>query len=906
MNVERISLRNTGLFTEPVQVGPFADGLNILAAGNEAGKSTLLLAAARALFDRHTVSGEAVDGLQPAGTKLAPDVTVDFRTGQGRFRIRKRFLLAPESELSREHDGVWSRVADGDAADRQVLELIGGVRAGRGASKAEHWGLLRYLWARQGEAVDWPAWDDEAGTRIRTGLARVELDPLVESLRTQFHSQQADQFTATGRVARNSPLSLAQQEVETLEAQYAAVRAEMERGEENRARLTHLQDQSAAREQEMLDAAARAKSLTAALNEVELLRKDLEQFESAYQRAQERMTDIHKDKKTLHDTEARRQETVTRQEEQRREEQRLRREEDACRTALEKLQLEAKAARGRLDQARRHETRWRDIQSLRAQEDHLSALRHRQEAMRDEHTRLEELLRRQAAFPAVNEADLARLEKARQGLRELAVRAETVGLRITMTPRQDGTVLVQHDDEEAPCPLQAGTETTVTASRRVRLALPDWGEIAIASGAEEAAALEAQRAAQQTALEARLNALGVASMEQARTVLEQTRQVAREIAARQSRFAELLEAGETAASLSKEIDRLAVETGQRRHRLDPSEEEMSATKAELAAELTRLRTAIEADEEEGTLLETAIAAHHDRVTALGSARETATKRAQETDGQRAALDVQSATIRARYAVGIDRAEEEAQVAFVSAKAQYDTARRNLPEDWEKLAARHERALKSAAQAEEEYRRLERDIIRMNTLVEHAGTLGLYGRETRLVEALEGVRQKTARLENQALAARFLAALIDDRKKAAVVTVLRPLEDQLSATFAEIPGVHHRRVFLDENLQVAGIGRARDACIPFHQLSQGAREQLLLALRAAAALELARNGPQILILDDVLVNTDAVRQQNVLDFIQHIARQVQVLILTCHADRYRGLAGHNLELRRTDPEPPAGS
>jgi uncharacterized protein YhaN len=133
--------------------------------------------------------------------------------------------------------------------------------------------------------------------------------------------------------------------------------------------------------------------------------------------------------------------------------------------------------------------------------------------------------------------------------------------------------------------------------------------------------------------------------------------------------------------------------------------------------------------------------------------------------------------------------------------------------------------------------------------------------------------------------------------------LKPLEDQLGAAFAEITGDHSRRVFLDENLHVAGIGRTRGETYAFDQLSQGAREQLLLALRAAVALELAKTGPQLLILDDVLVNTDAARQENVLDFIGNIARQVQILIVTCHGERYRGL-GTSLEMEITQNPDPA--
>jgi len=186
---------------------------------------------------------------------------------------------------------------------------------------------------------------------------------------------------------------------------------------------------------------------------------------------------------------------------------------------------------------------------------------------------------------------------------------------------------------------------------------------------------------------------------------------------------------------------------------------------------------------------------------------------------------------------------------------------------------------------------------LETLLDHAGSQGLYSRETKLIEAVASAKERSARHQSHGLAARFLVGLIDYRKNEAVRTVLKPLEDQLSATFAEITGDHHRQVFLDENLQVSGIGRKREQSLAYTQLSQGAREQLLLALRAAVALELAKNGPQILILDDVLVNTDATRQENVLDFIQNVARTVQVLIVTCHADRYRGI-GKSIGISRS--------
>ena len=97
-----------------------------------------------------------------------------------------------------------------------------------------------------------------------------------------------------------------------------------------------------------------------------------------------------------------------------------------------------------------------------------------------------------------------------------------------------------------------------------------------------------------------------------------------------------------------------------------------------------------------------------------------------------------------------------------------------------------------------------------------------------------------------------------------------------------------------NTRLATLGRRLDEVIPFDQLSLGAKEQLLLALRVAIALELSKKEPQELILDDVLVDTDPIRQQRVLDFLLGITEMVQILIFTCRTEMYRG-AGTSLTI-----------
>jgi DNA repair protein SbcC/Rad50 len=52
--------------------------------------------------------------------------------------------------------------------------------------------------------------------------------------------------------------------------------------------------------------------------------------------------------------------------------------------------------------------------------------------------------------------------------------------------------------------------------------------------------------------------------------------------------------------------------------------------------------------------------------------------------------------------------------------------------------------------------------------------------------------------------------------------------------------------------------------------------------------LAANERQLLVLDDVLTFTDAARMARVLDVLEGSAQRLQILIITCHPERYRGL------------------
>ena len=65
MILRSIQVRGWKCFADPVEVGPFTEGLNVLHAPNATGKSTLFEALLRGLLDGHRVTGRDVEALRP-------------------------------------------------------------------------------------------------------------------------------------------------------------------------------------------------------------------------------------------------------------------------------------------------------------------------------------------------------------------------------------------------------------------------------------------------------------------------------------------------------------------------------------------------------------------------------------------------------------------------------------------------------------------------------------------------------------------------------------------------------------------------------------------------------------------------------------------------------------------------
>ncbi|MFA5262699.1 MAG: hypothetical protein WC378_02670 [Opitutaceae bacterium] len=895
MIIESIELQHVGPFRQKVAIGPLRVGIHVLAAPNETGKTTFLRAAARALFDKHTCKADEIRSLQPAGSDLAPQISVVFEHDGIRYRVQKRFLSNPESEFSEWRNDAWQLLATEDLADERVQKLLLSSVPGRGATKAAHWGMLGFLWARQGEASEWPSWDGDTGQFIQTRLARVEIDPVIDRLRTVLWENYTELFTPTGKPKARGPLDQLEAELRMIAAQKGQVqqqRAELESMQRQYSelgpRLASLEQEAATREQE-------AKALREQATAAELVVKELQQRQSELAAAKEKLETVSADTEQLGSLAEKLKGTKAD----------LTRAKGALNEAVAKenaaKQLVAAAQQGldtlaaRLKHLTEQKERSANLLKLKETEKHRITAEKlaKRAAVQAESVRK---LRAQLDKTAnVNPAKLKRLQELGTSIRDHETKLEAIGLTVELTADAAAKVTVKHDHETQKVTVNANQTEVIRAPQSLELHLGGWGRLRIRSGAAELSTLMARLSEDRDAFRAQLAAVDCATLGDAETAVTRRRDLQKEIEAVEEKLRECLEEFESLEELQSKLAALERQTNTLRETLSPTGDEAKASFAELEADAERLNVASrEAHAAQAAAMRELKKLREDAEQS-GTAREHEDRQRVKFAAEVTAREQQITALHARYPQGLAKAKSDAQSVFVKAEARHEEVQRRLPPDAEKLPDRNKRAAAAYEQVRLEVERRKSEFNKLEGALQARGTEGLHSKLSLLDEREASLLLQIDRLRDRGWAARLAHDLIEFRKQAATRSVLGPLEARLSGTFAEVSRDSERRVFFDEHLQIAGIGVSREAMIGFQYLSQGAKEQMLLCLRLAVAAEVASSGYGLVVLDDVLVNTDSQRQQRVLDLLQTFAGQLQILILTCHPERYRGV-GEVVDIR----------
>jgi uncharacterized protein YhaN len=219
-------------------------------------------------------------------------------------------------------------------------------------------------------------------------------------------------------------------------------------------------------------------------------------------------------------------------------------------------------------------------------------------------------------------------------------------------------------------------------------------------------------------------------------------------------------------------------------------------------------------------------------------------------------------------------------------ADIDSRLAEYPDDPVATVAILEAQLEAARKEADRARELE---VKEESNLERLSAQGSYSAlalaEERAAHLEDEVRGEQLRLEG----VRLLHLTVAACRAEALAAVAGPVETVATRTLQRIAGRRLGRLRVGDSFEPSAVvPELLEETVSVENLSGGEQEQLYLAARLALAEVLAREERQLVVLDDVLTATDSGRLARVMAVLADAAERLQVLVLTCHPERYRGL------------------
>ncbi|MDQ7840508.1 MAG: AAA family ATPase [bacterium] len=877
-------------YAEAVEVGPFGDGLNVLFAPNATGKSTLFEALLRGLLDGHRVTGRDVEALRPWGRSLTPAVTVEFAHDGTEYRLTKRFLDRPIAELERREQDRFVRLAEGDAADDRVREILTRNPPGRGLARPENRGLAQVLWAPQGELA-LPGLSGDVVAAIRESLGAQVSGPGSGPLESAIEEAYLAIYTPGGQLKRGKDASpLARLRDRLVQASTARTNA-LEQYQLFEQASRRVEDLRTKRRQARRDEEEMSRTLGEVRRQAEAYRNLLgkKQVREEQVKAAEATHSALKQEighiKVASDDLGRIQEAL----------QRVQAELPLLAREVSEREVAAAKAESELEDARRGREQ---VEEARREAEDAGRYLEASEKVRaaglllarigEAAASLDERKRERAAQVSPDDRTMRAIRRAVRARDDARARLDAALITLEIVPQEQGEIEVVAGEETGVRALAPGRPFVVRGTPEVVVNLPGVARLRARGPAGSAAELRQVWSAAARKVEELTRGYGTSDPDELESLREKARDLDKKAVEATVQLETLL-SGRSLGDIQAEPTRVTAEVEAILARR-PAWRDSRPDAVALRASAEGIERSFVAGVREGEVAwqsaQTALAAARKRLDAAG---------VRATEGDRQADELQA---RLAELTADGKQDDEREADLRRAALAWEAANAGLAEvaakvdafggDPGEAAEMLERQLKGAG--DEATRALEEEKSEEGRL-QHLSGGGPYSELARAEEEVARLEDEIAREALRANAVLLLHDTVARCRAEALSEVAGPVEAVATRYLQRIAGGGLGRVQLGEAFEPAGVRpEISDSPVPLDSLSGGEKEQIHLATRLALAGVLAKNERQLVVLDDVLTATDAGRLARVLSIIEEAAERLQVLVLTCHPERYRGLDG----------------
>jgi len=882
-------------------------GIVVLHGPNRIGKSSLFEAVRSCLYDYdHDSGSRALANVVPWTTRATPKVTVDFEAKESRYRITKIFSRGQHgtARLERWTNGKWVvEVREPKEASRRARELLG--------TEKSHGGLNQLLWLEQGK-TGLPE-SNQLDTSLEERLENV-LGTLVTGQDLEFRKLLEERcgrwFTSTmkhrGGRANPSPvlqrrdqkheceaalqeINKKQQEAEGLlrqfedtEAEMAELERELEKSKVEVLSLGEEKEASRGRR----EAHERAKQL------LEIAKEKLsgaEQVVRDYEETKERLTSaerkLHKAKEVF----------------------------DAAKSKTEGLEKEyagaAEEARKAREAEDRHAEKWKeteDRQRLLTAHKKLCDLDQTIQKAREYEKQIGDLQQDLSGPPAPSQEEVNRLRREAGEIRSLRGELQAAGLCVRVEPETKGTAKVSSDGGQTESTeLRPGDPQRWQARQRIHLEIQGVARIQVGRG-EEDLDLE-ERAKNLRGLEDDYRESVEEWQEDPDSVEALDRLTERRVK-RESWMEQLQKLrGEMESIAPEGVSALESEKG----RLERLKEAILKQRPEIRG--------WEPDEKELNQLRETFERERKRLMSL---RKAAERKAQELGEQlervRSERDNLRDTLtgeqisRDGIAEALKRFGDPESLKKDLSEAETEERRAQGEVEKTVLTAAERTIDERLAKANEALQKRESRLRQAQTkLSEYRGELrateGLHTGRVKAEQELNAVIRALEEEELEAEAHALLLQLFESCRETQVRRTMGPIAGRVLEWAKHLGLDDYSEVTFGDDFLPKGLVR-RDAGpdekpIAFAEESHGTEEQLALLVRLGIGGVLARDEPEVAILDDPLAHSDSAKHRRMLDILRWAAEglpaggtegekpgRLQIFVLTCHPERFDYLPG----------------
>lgn len=122
------------------------------------------------------------------------------------------------------------------------------------------------------------------------------------------------------------------------------------------------------------------------------------------------------------------------------------------------------------------------------------------------------------------------------------------------------------------------------------------------------------------------------------------------------------------------------------------------------------------------------------------------------------------------------------------------------------------------------------------------------------------------------------------------SLIDPIRTRANSILQRIAGSRFDGLEFDDTLLPTSIApQSNSESVALNQTSGGEQEQVHFAVRMALADIAFPDSRQLVVLDDVFTYTDSTRLGRVATILEESAQRFQIVLLTCHPERYRGMS-----------------